>query len=480
MDSPTPSPGKRPSSYQEQTPPSRERERPVDMVDLSYSEDGSPPHENRRFLNQRINFIETGSSEDSLESAYDEDFLDEPPRIISSPNASLDGSILEETSTVLLHPRDLILLDDDVLYQSAAAGSPPSSPNTSLNESNQIPLGAASVQIPVRRVASTPSKTSQRLRSINSSIFPPRASPSGSIRVPRPSHRNSLTSQLSPKSPSPYAFRRQISLPNASVASKPKSMLRTIDRTNNNGDENSSIGSIDNEEMVQLAKELSIPKRKKSKKIFRIGTPTMFSASARAPSPRGGTPTELESLKLPPLIARNDTNKTDCSDDVELGGLELAKTDDASETENERIRSISPLAALEQEQSPTTREEIPFFRRTLVQLIIYLGTFAVFGATIRVYVGRFFGADCELDNVHDFATPLAKHICVTASGTTEQTGGAFFLDLPANMLGSFIMGLLTTLQQWPPIPWLRSDHPLQNHDSLHVAMKTGMCGSLTT
>jgi hypothetical protein len=55
-------------------------------------------------------------------------------------------------------------------------------------------------------------------------------------------------------------------------------------------------------------------------------------------------------------------------------------------------------------------------------------------------MGRLFGLDCEQHNddreaVDDFFMPLSSQICVTSSGKTER-GGAFFTDLPANMLGS--------------------------------------------
>lgn len=72
--------------------------------------------------------------------------------------------------------------------------------------------------------------------------------------------------------------------------------------------------------------------------------------------------------------------------------------------------------------------------------VLYIALFSVFGAVLRIYIARFFGLDCEFssagdDYVDDFLTPFASKICVTASGQTEQTGGALFTDLPANMLG---------------------------------------------
>ena len=117
--------------------------------------------------------------------------------------------------------------------------------------------------------------------------------------------------------------------------------------------------------------------------------------------------------------------------------------------------------------------------------MVYLGAFAVFGETIRVYTGRLFGTDCENyaegDGVNDFFFTFAKHVCVTSSGTTSMRGGAVFADLPANILGCFIMGVMTSLSSdWPAIPWLSHTHPLQEMGSMHVAIRTGLCGSLTT
>lgn len=72
--------------------------------------------------------------------------------------------------------------------------------------------------------------------------------------------------------------------------------------------------------------------------------------------------------------------------------------------------------------------------------VLYISTFAIIGTVLRSYIGRFFGLDCirdELDDdTHtDFLTPLSRHICITSDGKTQR-GGAIFIDLPANMLGS--------------------------------------------
>jgi fluoride ion exporter CrcB/FEX len=110
--------------------------------------------------------------------------------------------------------------------------------------------------------------------------------------------------------------------------------------------------------------------------------------------------------------------------------------------------------------------------------IIYLSAAAVVGACLRAYLGRFFGGDCEDQTIYDFLTPVSSKICLTTSGRALQTGGALFRDLPANVLGSFIMGLVSSKKI--KIPWFHKNHALQKDDVFHVMISTGLCGSLTT
>lgn len=119
--------------------------------------------------------------------------------------------------------------------------------------------------------------------------------------------------------------------------------------------------------------------------------------------------------------------------------------------------------------------------------ILYLSLFTPVGVILRAFMGRFFGGDCESNSmghvIDDWLWPLSHKICVTANGETEQYGGALFIDLPANMFGSLIIGLVTghTLHgEWPGIPWLSHDHPLQTNESLLVGLRTALCGCMTT
>ena len=117
--------------------------------------------------------------------------------------------------------------------------------------------------------------------------------------------------------------------------------------------------------------------------------------------------------------------------------------------------------------------------------VLYLSLFSVFGVSIRWFMGRFFGGDCEANAqgnpIDDFLWPLSHKICVTADGLTEQYGGALFIDLPANMFGSFLMGYFTGHNvDWPVMPCLSHAHPWQQDKGLHLGIRTALCGSFTT
>jgi hypothetical protein len=111
----------------------------------------------------------------------------------------------------------------------------------------------------------------------------------------------------------------------------------------------------------------------------------------------------------------------------------------------------------------------------VLESIFYVSTSAVLGSVIRTYMARLFGYDCEIGSVNDFMTPLSSKICVTNGGRTFQTGGALFYDFPANVLGSFVMGLITPRldEERARFPWLHRDHALQRDDVFHASLATG-------
>ena len=112
--------------------------------------------------------------------------------------------------------------------------------------------------------------------------------------------------------------------------------------------------------------------------------------------------------------------------------------------------------------------------------ITYLSVFVIIGSSIRVFLSRIFGHDCEFPTIEkDDLTFFTTR--VISSGLTYQTGGALFIDLPANMFGSFVLGLMTPANKdIPALPWFKRSHYIQTNDSMHTSIRTGFCGSLTT
>jgi len=151
----------------------------------------------------------------------------------------------------------------------------------------------------------------------------------------------------------------------------------------------------------------------------------------------------------------------------------------SDDEENEKSVQLTPSSS-GYNDSQETNGNYSFFCSNNLMDVIYLAVFAIMGASSRSYLARMFGYDCEFppaskDYVSMFST------CVTASGETNQRGGALFIDLPANMLGSFILGLMTPLSKdIPSIPWLKKDHHFQQNIQMHMSIRTGFCGSLTT
>ena len=139
----------------------------------------------------------------------------------------------------------------------------------------------------------------------------------------------------------------------------------------------------------------------------------------------------------------------------------------------------------ERQHVPANKEEKPrcaAMQRTFVwDDIYYIAIFGVLGAIVRVYMGRLLGGDCERSHdTDDYDFWQASHICLMSNGMTDnRPGGVLFIDLPANVLGSFIMGMLSASKAHP-IPWLDKQHHLQRHSSWHKGLTTGFCGCLTT
>jgi CrcB protein len=116
--------------------------------------------------------------------------------------------------------------------------------------------------------------------------------------------------------------------------------------------------------------------------------------------------------------------------------------------------------------------------------LCYLSVFAVLGAFLRMILAQLFGEECKNPGTVGWLK-AGQPLCVTGNGEMSIEGGIIFADLPANLLGSFIMGLMQNtdsmnLPKSLPIAWLHEDNFFQSDDVIHLAIRTGFCGSLTT
>lgn len=171
---------------------------------------------------------------------------------------------------------------------------------------------------------------------------------------------------------------------------------------------------------------------------------------------------------------------------------------DSSFKDEETGGGGSAYAPLESETSPpppplrSPRNDDLFFswmsdaKRKLIIQVSYLSVFAVLGTLLRIVLAQIFGEECKNPGSVGWLA-AAEPLCVTADGQAEFEGsGIVFADLPANLLGSFIMGFflaggaLGLPTERLSVAWLRPDSPFQSWDVLHLAIRTGFCGSLTT
>lgn len=112
--------------------------------------------------------------------------------------------------------------------------------------------------------------------------------------------------------------------------------------------------------------------------------------------------------------------------------------------------------------------------------MVHIALLSQIGAAGRILVGEWFGGNCS-ERISD--GQLEWIPCVVSSGVSQNHSGALFKDLPANMLGCFLMGCLTsplTLKTMYSEFTSKEDTALVKHASLLVGLRTGLCGSLTT
>ena len=113
--------------------------------------------------------------------------------------------------------------------------------------------------------------------------------------------------------------------------------------------------------------------------------------------------------------------------------------------------------------------------RETVLIVLQLCLWSELGVLTRIYLDRLFNDGCG----------NGWGVCLTSQATRDKQYGAQFFDLPANMLGCFFMGFLSTasvlgLASKKSLTFLPASSRLQNEEELQVGLRTGYCGSLTT
>lgn len=116
--------------------------------------------------------------------------------------------------------------------------------------------------------------------------------------------------------------------------------------------------------------------------------------------------------------------------------------------------------------------------------ILYISVFAILGALLRIILAQLFGGECSYPGTVGWLKTEAA-LCITAYGETLREGGIIYADIPSNMFGSFLMGLFLSgsalgLHVDVPFGVAPITSQFQAWDIVHLGIRTGFCGSLTT
>mmetsp|Transcript_13044 Transcript_13044/g.27632 ORF Transcript_13044/g.27632 Transcript_13044/m.27632 type:complete len:856 (-) Transcript_13044:107-2674(-) len=118
------------------------------------------------------------------------------------------------------------------------------------------------------------------------------------------------------------------------------------------------------------------------------------------------------------------------------------------------------------------------------RVAFYICVFSIIGSLLRIGMAQLFGEECANPGTVGWIRS-EQPLCVTNDGVTSRQGGIIFSDLPANMFGSFLLGMMQNgvslnLAVDVPIAFLPSKDLFQGCNLLHSAIKMGFCGALTS
>jgi fluoride ion exporter CrcB/FEX len=187
-----------------------------------------------------------------------------------------------------------------------------------------------------------------------------------------------------------------------------------------------------------------------------------------------------------------DDNESIVSNFVNSSSLLIKDTSDATRTKMNALSSPTWLTSddeyggkdefqqTRQQQQQHQQESSSNAYTGIWLTIVALSIFSILGNSLRMFIEGMLGSACA----HQAPAWLSSvserlNFCVTSSQT------ALFYDLPVNMIGSFIMGMFQPcqdigLKSSVPIAFLKTNHWFQSSQVIHIAIRTGFCGSLTT
>ncbi len=107
--------------------------------------------------------------------------------------------------------------------------------------------------------------------------------------------------------------------------------------------------------------------------------------------------------------------------------------------------------------------------------VVHLFLWGQLGVVVRLYLVKLFQDGCS----------ARWGLCLVSGGTTSTHYSSYFSDLVPNMLGCFVIGFLSNhktlgIKTAKPLAFLGHTHVFQQLSALHVGLRVGFCGCLTT
>lgn len=160
----------------------------------------------------------------------------------------------------------------------------------------------------------------------------------------------------------------------------------------------------------------------------------------KSPPLRPGSP-DIEG-SAPQIIAQNPTFDSSSADEGDKN--RTIRRNSSSESEDDDDGIVEDIEVVERQRNPLSKHEAidcSLFAswEDIASQVFYISTFAILGTVLRAYMGRFFGLDCLQKEygtqVDDYVAPVSSLLCITSDGKVQR-GGALFIDLPSNILGT--------------------------------------------